>query len=332
MGKNSPTKSSSLTKKSVTKKKPVAKSKKSTVKDFDIDDGMSELSLALEKKKCFPLTENDVQLRFAYKPKQHTLTREYKKKETESMSRGYQATVIFGQYECGTGICVDPNGSILTCAHCLGDYPATEIQKYVIFPSGLIVLTKCVRVDIKADIALLDVVSYYDDETRMMRRAKLSRPFPFVDIGDSLTLGETLVCFGQPGRDDLESAVKRKTGYDIFMRSRGVYEGSLEGDLHDNNEIGKLQHNCWTYWGHSGAPLLNKDCKVIGLHSSWDDEEGTRHGIHLTAIDRFLKKVADTSSLVSEKTKRKGKDQNEEKMSKKTSKAREIEVVDLISP
>ena len=38
--------------------------------------------------------------------------------------------------------------------------------------------------------------------------------------------------------------------------SAGVCTGVLAGDLRDNSEIGKLVHSCWTYWGHSGAPLF----------------------------------------------------------------------------
>eukprot|EP01052_Picozoa_sp_SAG31_P026740 SAG31_NODE_2446_length_5678_cov_9.411185_7_plen_136_part_00 len=41
---------------------------------------------------------------------------------------------------------------------------------------------------------------------------------------------------------------------------------------------GYLQHSCWTYWGHSGAPLFNETGRVVGLHCAWDDRTGMRHG------------------------------------------------------
>ena len=47
-------------------------------------------------------------------------------------------------------------------------------------------------------------------------------------------------------------------------------------------------HSCWTYWGHSGGPLLDATGCIVGLHSSWDDETGTRHGIHLDALTEFV--------------------------------------------
>jgi V8-like Glu-specific endopeptidase len=47
-------------------------------------------------------------------------------------------------------------------------------------------------------------------------------------------------------------------------------------------------HGCWTYWGHSGAPLLDANGKLVGLHSSWDDTTAMRRGVPLEAIRAFL--------------------------------------------
>jgi hypothetical protein len=110
--------------------------------------------------------------------------------------------------------------------------------------------------------------------------------------------------------------------------SYGSYLGVLKGDIANNRKIGKLMHDAWTYWGHSGAPLLTEGVRIysysickshlaeynccvhltfstsqslylstdyititstittiigghlLGLHSSWDDDTGIRHGIH----------------------------------------------------
>jgi hypothetical protein len=60
-------------------------------------------------------------------------------------------------------------------------------------------------------------------------------------------------------------------------------------DPQDNSEIGTLKHDAWTYWGHSGAPLLRRgDGSLLGLHSSWDDRTAMRHGVPLVAIKAFL--------------------------------------------
>eukprot|EP01035_Chromulina_nebulosa_P018882 gene18882-24674_t len=101
-------------------------------------------------------------------------------------------------------------------------------------------------------------------------------------------MNSSLLCFGQPGRDDLESEVDCKTNYPIISVSKGKYIGCLEGDIFDNFEIGKLKHSCWTYWGHSGAPLFDSSGLIIGIHSSWDSDTCTRHGIHCEALISFI--------------------------------------------
>ncbi|KAJ7240874.1 hypothetical protein B0H12DRAFT_1134356 [Mycena haematopus] len=63
----------------------------------------------------------------------------------------------------------------------------------------------------------------------------------------------------------------------------------LGADPHDNSEIGTLRHDAWTYWGHSGAPLIDEaEGTLVGLHSSWDDETAMRHGVPHAAIQAFL--------------------------------------------
>ncbi|KAI9368476.1 hypothetical protein BJX61DRAFT_523780, partial [Aspergillus egyptiacus] len=99
-----------------------------------------------------------------------------------------------------------------------------------------------------------------------------------------------ILCIGQPGADDLESEVARETGYDLMEISKGRLRGLVPGkDPQDNEEIGTLMHDAWTYWGHSGAPLLDRENgELLGLHSSWDEETAMRHGVPLVAIQEFL--------------------------------------------
>jgi len=43
----------------------------------------------------------------------------------------------------------------------------------------------------------------------------------------------------------------------VLHISTGLSRGYASGqDAQDNLEIGALTHDCWTYWGHSGAPLV----------------------------------------------------------------------------
>jgi hypothetical protein len=100
-----------------------------------------------------------------------------------------------------------------------------------------------------------------------------------------------LVCIGHPGSEDLEASEPGvRTNYDVLHLSTGSFRGYSAGqNLQDNSDIGALMHDCWTYWGHSGAPLLDRQSgRLIGLHSSWDDETAMRRGVPLEAIQAFL--------------------------------------------
>lgn len=111
--------------------------------------------------------------------------------------------------------------------------------------------------------------------------------------------GAEIICIGQPGRDDLESSTARKTKYSLVEVSEGCFRGMVIGiDPLDNSSIGTLKHDAWTYWGHSGAPLLRKDDgTLVGLHSSWDNETAMRHGIPLVAIHDLARFLPAASGL-----------------------------------
>ncbi|KAE8450526.1 hypothetical protein EG329_006257 [Mollisiaceae sp. DMI_Dod_QoI] len=212
-----------------------------------------------------------------------------------SLRNALAATLIFAQYEAGTAVCIDEAGWILTCAHCFGDneeeYNAANKRKWLLFYNGLAVLGECRVWDIKRDLALLKVVAIESDKGRAMST------FPFVKLATSTPSTKMpIFCIGQPGRDDLESTSKRKTKYNLVEVSEGRFRGMVPGvDLQDNSEIGTMKHDAWTYWGHSGAPLIAAaDGTLIGLHSSWDDKTAMRHGIPQAAIKEFLEKKVPT--------------------------------------
>eukprot|EP01043_Picozoa_sp_COSAG02_P059461 COSAG02_NODE_7586_length_2947_cov_2.376404_2_plen_486_part_00 len=122
-----------------------------------------------------------------------------------------------------------------------------------------------------------------------------------------VALGEKLFCVGNPSNVDLESlaqgsiefepatwhaSVGKCEGYiDPTVQAardaqqargraptRGELKSILEAPPVDATEGTYMQHSCWTYWGHSGAPLFNEEGQVTGLHCSWDDRTGARHG------------------------------------------------------
>lgn len=109
----------------------------------------------------------------------------------------------------------------------------------------------------------------------------LTPRFEFLKISQEsckLKTGTDIFCIGQPGAEDLESSTpNQKTKYNLFEVSEGKYRGMVKGaDPQVNEEIGTLKHDCWTYWGHSGAPLVSSEGELVGLHSSWDEENGMR--------------------------------------------------------
>ena len=220
-----------------------------------------------------------------------------------------ESTLIFAQHEAGTAVCIDPAGWLLTCSHCIGE---TEDEwqankcKWLLFYDGLAVRAECRAWNSAQDLAFLKVIAIESIEGSNGNVPSFSC-IPLA--ADNPKIWKPIFCIGQPGADDLESETKRKTTYNLVEISEGKYCGMVKGaDPHNNAEIGSLKHSAWTYWGHSGAPLLNADdSSLIGLHSSWDEKTGMRHGIPLIAIKAFLDehlvgfpKSSTSQSIVSE--------------------------------
>ena len=197
------------------------------------------------------------------------------------------ATLVFGQEEAGTAVCISSDGLLLTCSHCLAETEDSLDMDQIhclVFASGQCVRSKCVAWDGKRDLALLEIIEAQESRDSSFSSIKIAAKPP--------KLKEALVCVGHPGSEDLETSMPGiKTNYDTLHVSVGRFRGyAKDQDLQDNSEIGALKHNCWTYWGHSGAPLASwKTGELIGLHSSWDDATGMRRGIALEAIHKFLK-------------------------------------------
>lgn len=201
------------------------------------------------------------------------------------------STLIFAHYEAGTAVCVDSSGWILTCSHCFGE-SKEEFQKnkhkWALFYTGQAVLMRCEVWDPKRDLALARVVAIESETID----SDASPVFAAVRLSPNQPPGRAkIICLGQPGRDDLQSTSARKTTYDLIEVSSGVLRGVVEGaDPQDNSDIGTQKHDAWTYWGHSGAPLvMRSDGTLVGLHSSWDDQTAMRHGIPWVAIRDFLR-------------------------------------------
>ncbi|KAJ6506282.1 trypsin-like cysteine/serine peptidase domain-containing protein [Mycena vitilis] len=208
--------------------------------------------------------------------------------DTPKMRIALEASLIFAQHEAGSAVCVDPVGWVLTCAHCFGDteeeYKDSSKRRWLLFYTGIAVQVECRAWDLTRDLALLKII--------VVECAGDVVP-AFQSITPAVSApgkGTQIVSIGQPGQDDLESASARRTKYHLVEISEGKFRGMVAGaDPQDNSEIGTLMHDAWTYWGHSGAPLIHAvDGTLVGLHSSWDDQTAMRHGVPHAAIQEFL--------------------------------------------
>ncbi|GJC96103.1 AT hook domain-containing protein [Colletotrichum higginsianum] len=220
------------------------------------------------------------------------------------------ATLVFAQEEAGTAVCISPDGLLLTCAHCLAETADAfdpSRSHWLLFASCQAVEARALAWDARRDLALLRIVasqppppssssSSRTTKSKTITTATPEEPppaFPFITPSPNPPpLKARLVCVGHPGSEDLEAATPgASTGYDVLHLSTGTFRGLAGGgqDPQDNSEIGALMHTCWTYWGHSGAPLVDRRTgTLVGLHSSWDDETGMRRGVALEAIVEFL--------------------------------------------
>ncbi|KAF7960482.1 hypothetical protein EAE96_000162 [Botrytis aclada] len=201
------------------------------------------------------------------------------------------STLIFAQDEAGTAVCIDPAGWIMTCSHCIGETEEewkARPRQWLLCYTGLAIEVECRVWDPKRDLALLKIVTMeigdemIGDSIPEFSSANLAVRLP--------EYGLPIVCIGQPGSDDLETSDNRKTKYNLVEVSEGSFCGMVLGqDPQENADIGSLKHDAWTYWGHSGAPLVRADDGLlIGLHSSWDEDTAMRHGVPLVAMRGFL--------------------------------------------
>jgi hypothetical protein len=210
---------------------------------------------------------------------------------TKGLREAAAATLVFSQEAAGTAVCLSPSGLLLTCSHCVAESQADldrNVSHWLLFSDGRAVTAKTVAWDPKRDLALLQITAVQPLPTTP---STPHNSFPAIALSTQPPRRNApLHCIGHPGSEDLEASQSGiATDYDVLHISEGRYRGLAPGqDPQDNSEIGALRHDCWTYWGHSGAPLLDRDGGLVGLHSSWDDETGMRRGVAWEAVKAFL--------------------------------------------
>jgi len=205
-----------------------------------------------------------------------------------------EASVHIGAY--GSGVMIPSINErctwVLTCAHCVdhdndptdsGDEEYSEDEqgrsprcpvavdrigrwKSVIRVDGSVFAAKCIACCEDDDLALLEAFEL---------------PSEYAPVsGVEITPGCPVVCVGNPG----------DVRYSRFYMSCGKIKSIGTRNPH-MPELGATIHSCWTYWGHSGAPLFNEKGEIVGLHNSWNNTTGARHAVCHTKIVAFLSDV-----------------------------------------
>ena len=170
----------------------------------------------------------------------------------------------------GSGVNLAPQGVILTAGHCVkGVGAAIRVR----FPDGQTCTALCTAKDTHLDLAVCCVADAHD--------------LPFAPLAAAAPpIGSWVACIGQPGS---RSPKGKPTGYKPFHVSTGKIRGLLDNPL-GNQHLGRTQHDAWTYWGHSGSPLFNRDGAIVALHNSWDATTGSRRAVPYQAIVHFLER------------------------------------------
>lgn len=173
--------------------------------------------------------------------------------------------------------------TVLTCAHCI---PGEGLgsPNLALDANGREYVTECVAYDAVADLALVEL-SVADEDAG----ASILEPLPVADAVEAYPR-PVMVC-GNPVRPG-------RGGYLPFHVSTGQARDVAEGDVDTSvenrgfgygTELGGLRHNAWTFWGHSGSPIVDTETgAIIGIHNSWDPLTAWRHGVSLPVLRRFL--------------------------------------------
>lgn len=174
----------------------------------------------------------------------------------------------------GSGVNVASKGMVLTNAHVL-DFVGRKTR--ATFPDGREFNAICIYIDTKLDLA---IAALSDSKGR-----PLTVSLPVARLSPSAAkTGDTVVIIGQPGT---RTPSGEATGYQPFHVSVGKVRGYRPNRL-DNQQLGRMKHDAWTYWGHSGSPLFDVRGDLIGLHNSWDSNTAMRHAVPWIAIKTAL--------------------------------------------
>jgi serine protease Do len=161
----------------------------------------------------------------------------------------------------GSGVIVDPSGTVLTNAHVIER--ASEIE--VVTSDGKKYKAKVAGVDRRTDLAVL--------------RLQGSGPFPSATLGDSdkIKVGDWVLAIGSPF--GLQQTV---TAGIISAKGRSIGQGPFDDFLQTDAAINP---------GNSGGPLVNMAGEVVGINSAILSRSGGNVGIGFAIPVNMAKRI-----------------------------------------
>ncbi len=163
-----------------------------------------------------------------------------------------------------SGVIIDPDGDVLTCAHCLNHKGIVKL--FVTTQDGNTREGLLIRVDVKRDLALLAIAS-----TRYN--------WPYMKLGKEPVKGQEVVLFGSP------------LGVQGTI-SVGYIENFLPNSDGITHQI--LLQSAATNPGNSGGPLVDLSGRLIGIGegefmlNSFVPANGLGFAVDLREIRSFL--------------------------------------------
>ncbi len=165
----------------------------------------------------------------------------------EKISRTYQPgrIIVTHDYRIGSGFIINKEGYILTCYHIISDAETISVE----LKSGKIYQAKIVKIDSKADISLLKIIS--------------KEIFPLLKIGNpsKVRAGDSIIIIGNPLPKEVNippKAFKHSVSCGII--------GSTERVGINHKRL--FQLSLPVNFGNSGGPLLDEKGEVIGVVNS----------------------------------------------------------------
>ena len=230
--------------------------------------------------------------------------------KTETLQRAMKVCVHIADTDSYGSGCYIGKRYILSCDHCVwsrrkdGSDDAEESQRtefphqevLFITSQGTFLRANNVETNEEYDVSILkinehDKTALQELEGGLAETKTETVPIATAREGKKKT---PLFCIGNPADFDLESVGEQTpTDFWPFTISTGYAKGY---DAIRKPGLGLLKHTCWTYWGHSGAPLFKYadnplGFEIIGVHTSWDENNNAmRHGAAADEILSLVKK------------------------------------------